>query len=556
MAFLFNGYQTSDDASESKQNIFGGNAGANESDGGDVAGSGPVAKTTADGGTVSRGTQPTSTGGVSRGTGGNSPPQVTSTSYNPKAIQSAYSRIGQTLQLPTQTLGQAQGQIQQGQQKLQDEANKYAAAGQQQAEGFKLDSTTLQQAAQGDKDAYAKTAGRLTQAAPTVEAFKGIGDSLPDVSAVKDASRAYAPQAGPNYTAGQSRLDAALLRRNPEYLRLQQEILGGAAELGKQNTAAIDEKTKAQEAMLQKAYADSTADIRSQVGGLADEVTTAAKAKESAEDQRRAGLDPAKIAEQEYAKLREKIREDLKGADPRSQQYRSAKYLDSLSPAELSRYVNVDKDTDWQEFIDQGGAERYNRLQGLLGSNQMLTPSQMGAGADYSFDEGNAYKQILAQITGQRQQADVQGQERISAIQAAAQQRAAQKQAEVSAQYDAIRPQYDQLRNQVILPNARNDQAPTINWTDTLSPDEIAELNSIEGDLAVLNPGNYQQSTMNPYADLKAMQDDLRRWQAMQNPTAQTGVPIVPKNSGAGYPMTPEEKERLANANKRFSDVR
>lgn len=566
MAFLFNGYQTSDTADEQKQNIFG--AGA-ESQGGNVEGSdkASIPKTTTEGASVSRGTSTTS--GSNKSTGSAPSTSVQTSSYNPKAVQSAYNRIGQTLQLPTQSLGKAQSAIQEGQQKLQDEANKYAAAGQSQAEGFKLDDTTIQQAAQGDKDAYAKTAERLNQAAPQTEAFKGLGSEIPDVGYVRDTGSAYRDTAGPNYTAGQSRLDAALLRRNPEYLRIQQQILSDANALGKANQTAIEEKTKAQDEMLKKAYQTSTDDIRGRIGGFAEEVTAAAKKREAEEDKRRGALDPAKIAADEYAKLKEKIRQDLATADPRSQQYRSAQYLDSLNPAELAQYVNVDKDTDWQEFIDQAGADRYNRLQGLLGSNQMLTPSAKGAGADYAFDEGNAYRSILDQITGKRAAQDVADQKERDAIIAQAQKRAGEFSAGNQGDaYDKaeqelrkyIQTQYsgqdigyanqlatsliqDMMRNSGSVPNYSKyggyikDQG-TVDWTQALDPASLNRIQALDKDLGAVGP---QYGAYTPEYDLKAitaLYDQLfggeiakRQTElAARNPSMSSGSQKVSKN--------------------------
>lgn len=424
MAFLFSG-QTTDDGQNEKQNIFSQGT-STQSESGTSSQTDVFNKTTADGGStgsmnsVSRGTSAPAQQSVSRGTSGGGG----SGGYNPKAAQSAYSQIGQQLRLPTTSISRAQGSVQEGQQRLQEEANRYAAAGQQAAQGYKLDQDTIKQAVGGDDKAFQTTAQRLSQARPEVEAFRGLGDKLPDVSFVRDTTRAYAPDAGPNYSAGQSRFDAALLRRSPEYLRLQRQILGDAQRLQQDNEKAVEEKTAAQRAQLTNAYNASTDEIRRQLGGLGQEVVTAAQAREMEEDKRRAGLSESDIAKQEYAKLKEQIRKDLAGADPQSQQYRSAKYLDSLTPDQLEKYVNVDRDTDWREFIDQSGADRYNRAMGLLGRGDMLSASRGGPGSDYGFDTGNAYRDILAQIQGRQQESERQSQTEMDAIIKAAQDRA------------------------------------------------------------------------------------------------------------------------------------
>lgn len=571
MAFLFNGYSTNDADETGKQNIFSTDqGGGSQSDGG--TGGGQVEKTSIDGGSVPRGTSGSSSGSATGGTGGAAAPATGG--YNPKAIQSAYSRIGQSLQLPTQSIGKAQGQIQQGQQKLQEESNRYAAAGETAKEGYKLDQTVLQSAAAGDKDAYAKTAGRLTQAAPEVEAFKGLGDELPDVSQIRDNTKAYASEAGPNYTAGQSRLDAALLKRNPEYLRIQQQLLADQSALSKQNDEAITSKTDAQKAALQKAYGDSTADIKTRLGGLSNEIIDAAKGQETAEDQRRAGLDVNTISKQEYAKLKTKIQQDLKTADPRSQQYRAAQYLDSLSPEQLlGQYVNIDKDTDWHEFVDQTGADRYNRVEGLLGSGNMLTPALSGPGADYAFDEGNAYRSILEQITGQRQAADQRSQTEMDQIIAKAQgtaksfnDRDGSQSAREKAQADLTswaRAKYgdvaDRAGNYVDalfsddfgdprLSGLIRDNAGT-DWRGVLNGADAARLSDLSRDMGGIE--TYSQGGYAPEYEMEALS---KLFDELYAPHLQRARDVASESAAAPGRMSPSNNS--GRQTKRFNDVR
>lgn len=573
MAFLFSG-QTTDDGQNEKQNIF--SQGSSTQTDGAGGGQTDVFNKTSDagGGSVSRGTstgvqssapsQNVSRGTLSGGSGG----------YNPKAAQSAYSQIGQQLRLPTTSISRAQGSVQEGQQRLQEESNRYAAAGQQAAAGYKLDQDTLKQAVGGDDKAFQTTAQRLSQARPEVEAFKGLGDKLPDVSGIRDTTRAYAPDAGPNYSAGQSRFDAALLRRSPEFLRMQRQILGDAQRLTGENDKAIEEKTAAQRAQLTNAYNESTDDIRKQLGGLGQEVVTAAQAREMDEDKRRAGLSEADIATQEYAKLKEQIRKDLAGADPQSQQYRSAKYLDSLTPDQLAKYVNVDRDTDWKEFIDKSGADRYNRAMGLLGKGDMLTPAQAGAGSDYEFDQGGAYKEILAQLQGRQQESERVSQSEMDAIIQAAQQRAAgyndrdsgQDARAVAMQQLAdyargryandpgtaqsaeqlARGMFDYPAMQDILSQSIRDNSGA-DWRSVLLGSEAQKLNELGANLGGLE--QYTQGGYRDEIDMDALQkyfDEkyggmLGNQQVYQQQQANVGI----------RPSKPREMER-----KRFADVR
>jgi hypothetical protein len=259
------------------------------------------------------------------------------------------------------------------------------------------------------------------------------------------------------------------------------------------------------------------------------------KSKESAEDARRAALDPNTIAKQEYAKLKTKIAADLKSADPRSQQFRAAQYLDSLSPEQLiSQFVNVDRDTDWREFVGQGEAERYNRIEGLLGNSGMLTPHLQGAGSDYVLDEQNAYRTILEEITGRRARADEQSKSEIDRLRQAAQQRAqgyseqdnsrnAREQAmkDLAAygrqKYGAENPalsdfaqlhaqdlfQNDDLYNKMTEQGLVRENGIT-DWTQALSAEEAAQMNALTKDIGGIE--TYQGGGYKPEYDMEALQ--------------------------------------------------
>lgn len=419
MAFLFN--EVSDDAAEAgKQNIFGGQ----QTDQGTTTGG------ATEGAVDKGGPQQQATGG---GGGGSQPkapqPAKTQMAYSPQAQSRAYASAAQKMKLPTAALSRAEGTLNQGSQKLQEQANAYGQKAQETAKGYEVDTGTLAQAAAGDQAAYQKTAQRLQQAtpAPAFEAFQGLSE-LPAIQNIRDPGSLYRAEAGPNYSAGQSRFDAALLRRNPEFIKKQQELLARGKTLESESAKAATEETKKARDFLAAQYEKSTGDIKQRLGGMGEEIVSAAKQKEAAEDARRAGLDPKALAAAEQEKIKAQIREDLKNADPRSEQARSLKYLDEQF--DLGNFANIDRDTDWREFIGQGDAQKYNAVQGLLGGAEMLTPSMGGPGEGSSFNQAGAYRNILDQIQGKRRAQDVKSKAEIEQLIGGAQGKAQRLQSE------------------------------------------------------------------------------------------------------------------------------
>lgn len=568
MAYLFNSLSdTGEDGEANKQNIFGGqqtDQGVTSTPGG-TPGNDTIQKTSS-----------TSAAPASSSAGGSSsspaqPAKKAAAGYNPQAQSDAYASAASSMRMPTQSLNAARGSLNAGEQALQEKANAYQSKAQDTAKGFELDKDTIAGAAAGSQDAYQKTAQRLSGKSPDLfGSFEGLGGGdQPNIQNIRDPGSLYRAESGPNYSRGQSRFDAAMLRRNPEFIQQQQTLLGQEKALKEKNAKAQTDETKKAQDYLAQQYADSTKNIKDQLGGYANQIVSTARQKETAEDARRAALDPVQLGMKEQQELKQKIKEDLSHADPRSAEYRSLKYLDDQY--DLGNFVNVDRDTDWREFIDQGAASGYNRIQGLLGNADMLTASQSGPGDASSFNEKDAYQNILSQLQGKRSAADAEGQQKLAAIQAAAEARVPQTQAQIKSQYEAMLPQYQAMRNaqnpaggqrhengfvitdtgNVVLPQY---QEQPLSWQSVLTPDEIAQLNDTQADLGVLNPVNYQQGA-NPYAGNKALQDQIYQWQKTNNPLP-AASPEIPVNR----PMVPQEKPgtKLANNQRKtlFNSVR
>lgn len=518
MAYLFNTVDDDGDAT-GKQNIFGGEQtqqGATSQQGGDA-----IDKTSNAG---------SSGGGGGGGGTGSVPKQSTSPSstYNPKGASSAFNQAATTIKMPAK-LGEAQGAIAQGNQQLQEKANAYGQKAQETAKGYDLSEDTLKGAAAGQKEAYQATAERLRKAAPDqFESFGGLGDATPNIDYVKDPGRLFASEVGPNYTGGQSRFDAALLRRNPAFRQEQESALAGQKKLQEANQKAITDQTAAANTLLGNAFTQSTGAIKDKLGGYSNDIVSQIQAREKAEDARRAALDPAKVSQADQAKIRQQIQDDLKGADPRSQQARALQYLND--DFDISPYAQIDRDVDWRELVSGDEADQYNRLQGLLGNADMLQAGK-GGGDAYTLDAPGAYKALLGQIQGKRAGQDAQSQAEIERIIANAQARAGQVQSEDQgrdARAEALKQLTSYARGKYGDSSGLADEAANyanalfngteaqdlsgiihensaVDWQSMLAPSDAARLNELNQDIGGLQTygqGNYQKEI-----DMRALTD-------------------------------------------------
>jgi len=527
-----------DDEGE-KKNIFAPQAGAQGQGATDQAGSDNVQK-----GNTSTSVSDSPSSGSGQSTSAPAAPKAQG-GYNPAAASSAYKSASASINMPTAGLNRAEGALAAGSQALQDKSNAYQTKAADTAKGYQLDDSTLSGAVQGTDADFEKTAQRLSNKSPGLfESFSGLGADQPNVENVRDTGNLYREEVGPSYTAGQSRLDSALLRQNPEFLARQQAILGQQKQLQEADTKAQTDQTKTARDMLGKQYGDSTDDIRRRLGVYGDEVVTTAKGLSAAEEARRAAIDPAKIAQNQQQNIKNQIEEDLKHADPHSEQYRSLKFL--ADQYDLGSSVNVDKNVDWHEMLNEGQAGRYNRAQGLLGNAEMLQAGK-GPGEAYSFDQAGAYKNILAQLRGKRQTADQADRERMAAIQAGAEERAKGTQKSLREQYESMMPEYKQMMRERVMGaggpsnpgqiaidsqdlNTSDREMPAyqdapVDWQSILTPDEISKMNSLQNDLGV-DVAKYSNKDYG--ASNKTIAEQIASWKANKRNSTVSGTNSVP----------------------------
>lgn len=396
MAYRFNGIDEQMQGEESgKQNIFDPSAGGGQTaqgGGGDTFSSGGGAAAPSGGG-----------GGSGMGA-----PQAPAGRAPSSGQASAFKANSQRAAAPSQKIQGIQGSLAASNQKLQDEANTYSAKADEKAGSYGADKVTLGKAADGDDKALQSTVERLGQGGPeTFEGFAGLEADTPDAAdALLNPSEIYRSGSGAKYTAGLGRYDSALLRNNQDFRQIQSQLLGEQDRITKESDKMAKEQTESARKRILEGYEKGTNDIRDYLGTLSEDTLAAAKEKERNEDLRRQSLSPESLSKEKYGEIQKKIKEDFANADPTSSYARALPYLDE-GPMDLSKYFNIDRDTDYLEFLGQGEVYRYNRINGLLGNKgEALQFREGGAGDDYSFDEQSAYQNIMDQIVGKRRQQD------------------------------------------------------------------------------------------------------------------------------------------------------
>lgn len=498
MPFNFNAvnYQLDD-----KANIFapagGAQSGATDSRSASNFGMGSMSAPSA-GGSKSNVVGQSQAGKPASGSGG---------AYNPAAAQKVYDSAGTGDYKPaTDKIG---GTIADANTKLQEQANAYTAKADTTAAGFKLTNDQLNGAASGDDAAFQTVASRLSKTQPDqFEAFSGLkSDEIPtaasSVSKPSIFGDIYRPTAGADYTNGQNSLNSMQLRRSGDFRNVAAQLGQDQESLIANNAKQQDELTSSTREKLGKAYTDATGEARSTLNNMGETIIKTAKDQELADEARRQGLDVQALSKAEFEKLKPQIQASMKAAGLD----RSMSYLDDPANfSELSKYLKLDTDVDYTDFMDEAGAGKYNRINSLLGNgNALISPTAKDD--DYSFDVNGATSYIGGVTQGKRQEADRGLQSQIDALLGSAGKRATGDQGDAlkNAQDYVTRKYLDQNEGQSGAQLQAEQEAyrqmfnPETNWNpyytsagglsapsttprtaqDMLSPQEAAQLNEL-----------------------------------------------------------------------------
>lgn len=335
-----------------------------------------------------------------------------------------------------------QGQVQANLQALQDQANAYTQNYQDQYQ-FNLSQDQLREAIEGDygSEAYRTADQLMTTPDPNrladlrgldaLGGFEGAEDyRVSDVDYLQnDAGLGYLAGRGrgPQYTQGMGALDVMLMKRDPNFNQLINQIRGQGAELERQidtrpgelEAAAYDYGTGqiegAQEA-AREYLGDYDTSLRAQNEAEADAWEAAIQ-----------NLDREAIGKELVGDVEGDLREFRYGEDT----YRPERYdrfikgaVTDLAPDDLQDYIRYNEgDYDYSDFLTAGEASELSNLGGLLGTNRTYTES-LGPGEQYGTDEAGLYKRLLGQVETGRRTEDILQEERQDEIFRAARDRA------------------------------------------------------------------------------------------------------------------------------------
>lgn len=522
MAYTFNAINSALDDGSDKFNMFDQKPGkAKPQFGGSSANGNFQLGSASGGGSISTASQPT----------GSAPPASSGAkspaSYNPADAQAAFRGIGAVD--TTQQRGRISGDIAGANDKLQAEADSYAGKVKDTAAGYGLDGSVLEGAASGNDAAFQTAQARLAKAQnDPFENFKGLEGK--EITALQKSTsplenketfgEIFRPTASANYGSGESRFQSLLLGMDSGFKSDARKLVRGQEDAVKANDSAVVDKTKDARETLSKAYTDATGKIRSDLGGMSNQVVSEAEKRAVAEAAIRAGLDPSKIGAQEFQKLAESFRKEFTGSQ--GLLGRSVDYLNDPAAFDLSRYVNVDKDVTADEMMTKEDVDRFNRINGLLGNGNLKTLNPQGAGAQYSFDGQGASSDLKSQLEGRRMVDDQKAQSAIDEIIKGATGRstADQGNAVQNAKDYVTRRYLDQNegqseREQAIEKEAFNqlfregtnwepyfkqvgainaDSTPNRTWQDMLTAEEARQLNEHSKSLGVGNTYNQGKS--------------------------------------------------------------
>lgn len=366
------------------------------------------------GGAVPMGGSGGSSGGsaVASTSSGQGTQKNAATGYKPQQAQAAYAGIG-PVDTSKQT-GKIKSDIATANSKLQDQANTYMAGAQQKANTYGSSAETIEKAASGDQDAYKDVTAQLQgngTVANQYEAFKGLENkdlptSADPLKAPSTFGEIFRENTDPNYTMGESRMNAMLLRQDPRFRDQAIKLAGQQERLSKANQDAITDNTANARELISNAASGAADKTKSQLQTMSDEIMANIKAQSDAENAARAALESGQLSPQEYQAAVARIKETLANAAPGSSQARSLKYLDNAGNFDISKFINIDRETDPLEYVTQNDADRFNRINSLLGSGNTLTASATGPGSQYSIDKGGMDAYLLQEMQNLRGKED------------------------------------------------------------------------------------------------------------------------------------------------------
>lgn len=305
---------------------------------------------------------------------------------------------------------------------LQNEANSYVQAAKTKDFGMKPEDLEGAIAEKTPGDKTTAVLGRLSQAAPTAEAFQPKTDvNVQDVNLLRPQTDATGRQSnvgleqllrrdyGPEYSGNQAKLDTNLLTRTPGFNLIRDQLVNRQDALTKQ--AKDDQTSKTQEAQDAETanFNTGTQGIKDYLGTQSQNLINTNKAQVDQENAARDALRQTLQSGGSVADLDSrskeamaKLNEDFKAGNPRALQF----LKDSgVSPQDFYAVSgNLDREKDYGQFVDQGESDRFNRINELLGNKDALAAGTTSDRA--GFNTAGYQKAVSDAALGKRATAD------------------------------------------------------------------------------------------------------------------------------------------------------
>jgi len=398
-------------------------------------------------------------------------------------------------------LGGIQQQIKTNTDALQAQADEYTQNYKDQYQ-FDIEDQALDDAVQGGygSDAYSTADTMLQRRDPgAADQFEGAEDyRVKDVGYLQnDAGLGYlAGQGrGNQYTQGMSAFDVMLMKRDPNFNNFINEIRGENAALEGQLDTVPDQLEEAAYGYGEKQLEGAQTSARDYLGGYKDRKQKSNEAEADEYEAAIAALDRDAIGTEELGTVEEQIRKYF-GDEYKGDRYEQ-QIADAIAAYDASGKIDFnDTDYDYTDFLNEGEANEFNNLGGLLGTGDTFSES-IGPGEQYETDQAGMYQDLWSGINQARDTRDLEQEELIRQIMGGAEGRATTENERRSGEYDTygddLQAMYDEITQDYrFQPFSRDwladyqtspDYQSNLTGSQMLTEDEAAQLQAIQSDL-------------------------------------------------------------------------
>ena len=382
MAYVFSdlksGVEGDDDPN--KQSIFGGESGGEQAP---MMQGGVAPKTSTEG----------DFGSYSSGVGGSS--QLKSAPEPDAVDQSAVfdRNIGQT-ETPS-GLGGLQSQIKKSSDDLQTQADAYTA-GYQKDYDYQVENAALDNAIAGGQEDYKKTEDFLSKLYadeakkfdPSGLRVRGAQDLETDAGLQKLAGQGQ----GPQYTQGMGAFDVMLMKRDPKFNAMLNQIRGENITLNESLGVKPGELETAAQDYGQSALTTEQDRIKDYLGDYSTDMIAANEKELGSYQDELGGLDRAAIEQQEVDSY------DFANSLGDEYQQDYAGVLKDYDPSKFMQY-DTGEDYTWQDFLNKTEAGGLNMAGGLLGKSDTYSEA-LGPRDKYTVDKSGMWDDIFSKTKG------------------------------------------------------------------------------------------------------------------------------------------------------------